>query len=130
MIDDDACRQEPDTMSAVPDDTMQDNAALRDELSGMRRLHALQVSLAAQADARIALQEITALACAFARTDCGCVQLVSAHNSEMELRVYRGHDERSAFVQQFLKDGFQATCDTVRRERRQLVIEDIEPSPR
>lgn len=126
MIDDDARRQEPDTMSAVPDDTMQDNAALRDELSGMRRLHALQVSLAAQADARIALQEITALACAFARTDCGCVQLVSAHNSEMELRVYRGHDERSTFVQQFLKDGFQATCDTVRRERRQLVIEDIE----
>ncbi|SOU08587.1 putative sensory HWE histidine kinase of a two component system [Xanthomonas arboricola pv. fragariae] len=126
MIDDDARRQEPATMSAVPDDTMQDNATLRDELSGMRRLHALQVSLAAQADARIALQEITALACAFARTDCGCVQLVSAHNSEMELRVYRGHDERSAFVQQFLKDGFQATCDTVRRERRQLVIEDIE----
>lgn len=61
MIDDDARRQEPDTMSAVPDDTMQDNAALRDELSGMRRLHALQVSLAAQADARIALQEITRL---------------------------------------------------------------------
>lgn len=114
MIDDDARRQEPATMSAVPDDTMQDNAALRDELSGMRRLHALQVSLAAQADARIALQGITALACAFARTDCGCVQLVSAHNSEMELRVYRGHDERSAFVQQFLKDGFQATCDSVR----------------
>ncbi|PPT58915.1 hypothetical protein XarbCFBP8150_21290, partial [Xanthomonas arboricola] len=53
MIDDDARRQEPATMSAVPDDTMQDNAALRDELSGMRRLHALQVSLAAQADARI-----------------------------------------------------------------------------
>ncbi|MCE4340941.1 GAF domain-containing protein [Xanthomonas hortorum] len=101
-------------------------ASMQEELAGMRKLHALQVSLAAQSDMRLALQDITALACTFARTECGCVQLVDEHSNDMELRVYRGHDERSPFVQQFLKDGFQATCDTVRRERRQLVIEDIE----
>ncbi|CAD0350531.1 GAF domain-containing protein [Xanthomonas hortorum] len=101
-------------------------ASMREELAGVRRLHALQVSLAAQVDMRVALQEITALACTFARTECGCVQLVDEHSNDMELRVYRGHDERSPFVQQFLKDGFQATCDAMRRERRQLVIEDIE----
>lgn len=105
---------------------VESEVALRDELAGMRQLHALQVGLAAQADARAALSEITALACAFARTACGCVQLVDAHSSEMELRVYQGHDENSPFVQHFLKDGFQATCQAMRRERRQLVIDDIE----
>lgn len=101
-------------------------ASMLEELAGMRKLHALQVSLAAQSEMRVALQDITALACTFARTECGCVQLVDEHSNDMELRVYRGHDERSPFVQQFLKDGFQATCDAMRRERRQLVIEDIE----
>ncbi|MCL1535746.1 PAS domain S-box protein [Xanthomonas nasturtii] len=113
-------------MNQTPDDTAENDAALRAELAGMRRLHALQVGLAAQADALTALDDLAALACDFARAECGCIQLVDAHSSDMQLRVYRGHDERSPFVQQFLKDGFQATCDILRRERRQLVIEDIE----
>ncbi|WP_244171044.1 PAS domain-containing sensor histidine kinase [Xanthomonas populi] len=105
---------------------LKDDASLLEELAGMRTLHTLQVSLAAQLDMRVALQEIAALACTFARTECGCVQLVDEHSNDIELGVYRGHDECRPFVQQFLKDGFQAICDTVRRERRQLVIEDIE----
>lgn len=129
---DNARRKKPVTMKHAPGEqvdnveSVESAASMLEELAGMRKLHALQVSLAAQSDMRVALQDITALACTFARTECGCVQLVDEHSNDMELRVYRGHDERSPFVQQFLKDGFQATCDTVRRERRQLVIEDIE----
>ena len=113
-------------MKNTPGERLANAATLREELDGMRRLHALQVKLAAQVDARVALEEITALACAFARTECGCLQLVDEHSCGMELRVYRGHDECSPFVQQFLEDQFQSICDTVRGERRQLVIEDVD----
>lgn len=98
-------------------------------LTDMRRLYDLHARLAAETDLHAALETIVGAANDCLETDRGCIQLVSADGRRLEMFAYRGYAAQSRFVQHFLQQGSEAACDAARRDRRWLLIEDVETFP-
>jgi PAS domain S-box-containing protein len=102
----------------------QAEAAVATDLAGMQRLHELHAKLTAETNVKRALEEFVALACDFAHTDRGYVQLVSEDGQQLELYAYIGYKESSPFIQHFLHEGSPFAYDTASRDR--LLVEDVE----
>ncbi|MDB5296597.1 MAG: signal transduction histidine kinase, partial [Phycisphaerales bacterium] len=107
-------------------------AALRDsesrlaDLAGTRRLYDLHAKLAVETDLKAALDEILAVAVDFAGTDRGCIQLPSDDGKRMEMVAHRGYGPESAFTEHFRGNGSKVGCETSKKERKRIIIEDVE----
>lgn len=99
------------------------------ELADARRLRHTHAALASRADLRRALEEIIATSNQYLGTDRGCIQLLSEDGERLEMFAWQGYQEQDRFVQHFLHEGTKAACDAARRDRKRLVIEDIETFP-
>jgi PAS domain S-box-containing protein len=65
-------------------------ARREDDLEAMRRLYELHARLATETSLPAALDHVLSTACGFARTDCGCIELLSEDGSRMEIAAARG----------------------------------------
>jgi two-component system CheB/CheR fusion protein len=104
-------------------------ARLAADLAGMQRLYDLHARIATESDLRTALDALLEAACDFTHTDRGCIQLVSADGSRVEMFAHRGYDDTtSPFVNCFRHRGFVQGYDAARVERR-VIIEDTRVFP-
>ena len=104
-------------------------ARLSSDLAGIHRLYALHARLATETNHRAALEQIVAAASEFMHTDRGCVQLVSEDGKRLEMYAHRGYTGGPRFIEHFLHEGSKPACDAARRQRRRLIIEDVETFP-
>jgi GAF domain-containing protein len=104
-------------------------ARLADELYAMHRLYELHARLATESDLQVALDLILSTACEFTRTDRGCIQLLGADGTGLEIVAQRGHKPDSAFIRQFRCKGLAQGDHVTRVDRRRLLIEDARAFP-
>jgi signal transduction histidine kinase len=104
-------------------------ARLADELYAMHRLYELHARLATESDLQVALDLILSTACEFTRTDRGCIQLLGADGTGLEIVAQRGHAPDSAFIRQFRCKGLAQGDHVTRVDRRRLLIEDARAFP-
>ncbi|MGI4869666.1 MAG: CheR family methyltransferase [Janthinobacterium lividum] len=100
--------------------------AVATDLAGMQRLHELHAKLVTETNLKTALEELVALACDFAHTDRGCIQLVSDDGQRLEMYAYQGYEASNPFIEHFLHEGSQPACEAARRDHTRLLIEDVE----
>ena len=97
-----------------------------DDVTGMRRLYALETRLSRETDLQAALDAILAAATDYATTDRGVIQLVSEDGQRLQFAAHRGYPQDSRFLEHFSEEGSEAACDAARRQRQRLVIDDVE----
>jgi PAS domain S-box-containing protein len=112
---------EPETEGTIPPSVRE----LSSDVAALRRLYQLQAILARVTDLGQGLDEILAMATDFTATDRGIVQLVGKGEC-LEIAAQRGYAESSPFIEHFRDGGPGTVCDVPRRERRRLIIEDVE----
>ena len=98
-------------------------AQLADNLAGMMQLHRLNQRLLHVARLEEILQNILTVAAEFTQTNKGNIQLVNAEGSCLEIIVHQGHSQ--AFLNHFSKSGSEAICESARREKQRVIIEDV-----
>ncbi|HLG96830.1 MAG TPA: PAS domain S-box protein [Bryobacteraceae bacterium] len=97
---------------------------LKDELSGMRRLHELGTRLMQQTDLGVVLGEILSTAELITGADMGNIQLLG---SDGVLRIEAQHGFSDQFLEFFsaVKEGENSACATALSRRERVVIEDV-----
>jgi PAS domain S-box-containing protein len=100
-----------------------------DDLAGLRRLHELYARLAVETDLDAALRDILAAAVELTGTDRGVVQRVSKDGERLEFAVHQGYGEGTRFTEHFRYEGAKAACDSARKHRERMIIEDIASFP-
>ncbi len=108
---------------------LQRESLIAADLVGMRRLYELQSKLADQSDVRAAFRDVLAVACEFTGTDRGCVQMLSADGARLEMFVWQGYADDSAFISFFRYEGLEMGCEVARVQRQRLIIEDTAGFP-
>jgi PAS domain S-box-containing protein len=104
-------------------------AALAADIAGLHRLHELYAKLASETDLMVALSEILAAAVELTGTDRGVLQLVSDDGQRLEFAVHHGYGEGTNFTEHFRYQGVHVACESARRHRQRIIIEDVATFP-
>ena len=97
-------------------------------IEDFRQLHATAASLTGALDVAAVLEDVLDGALALQRTDLGTLALGDARGAGLELRAHRGFDPWYVEEHRWIPPGGGA-AGTAYRERRRVVIEDVEADP-
>ena len=112
----------------VEDNLISVTEELENQLSDMRRLHQMSVGLVGTLDLDLLLIEVLRAALAVQKTNMGMLSLFDIESNGLQLKVQQGFSKKIVKHIEFISPGTGA-CGTCFKERRQIIIEDVETDP-